>query len=259
MNESDAPTYREQIVPICIANITLKTYLGTTHKTNQSYHNVLVRDLEAVKYIANPRRDGNYIRSQPIVRYYDENVTWPEHPLNVHGRIQGAIAIIHSKDDRVLLVRNRKLWGLPKGARSYTAFLQLKAMTDEHFRRTGEILEHDSVIFDDEESSEDNICREVLEETGIIMDREALQLLKYRNQSGSYCAYDGYYYEYPKTSVEHEQDLTEHGTDHENDELLWVSRKELEQLIRNHRYGHRTGGRVFNHVTYGYLEEYLKT
>lgn len=255
--------HTEQVVPIVVKKVTLETHLSTVVKTNQSYHNVLVHDLNAVKYIQNERRDANFIRKNTIIRHYDENVVWPEHPLNVNGQIQGAIAIIKSCDERILLVRNRKLWGLPKGARNYKTFIKLKALTDKHFRETGEVLVHEYAEFtnEDAESTIENLRREIREETGIIMEEQFLQPFKYRNQSGSYCAYDGYYYEYPKSYTEYYQDLQINGTDHENDELLWVTHKELEGLLRNHRQNHRLGNhaRVFNHVTFGYLEEYMKT
>jgi len=258
---SIAPLSKEEVVPIRIREVVTQTHLGLTTKSNQSYHNVLVRDLNGVKYVRNERKEGNYIRDQPIVRNYDENVCWPEHPLNINGKIQGAIAIIRSLDEKILLVRNRKLWGLPKGARNYRTFLKLKAVTDRHYRETGDIIEHAEAHFthDDVETSEENVCREVREETGIIIDPNSLEPFRYRNHSGSYCAYDGYYYQYPKTSEEFYSDLQQNGTDHENDELLWVSQQVLSGLLQNHRQNHRQGARIFNHVTYGYLEEYMKT
>lgn len=249
----------EQIVPIIVKHVTLETHLGLSEKTNQTYHNVLVKDLEEVKYVENERKEGNFIRKHPIVRSYDEHVQWPDHPLNINGQIQGAIAIIRSADDRVLLIRNRKLWGLPKGARNYREFISLKEHTDAHFRDTGTVIEHEHASFtsDNCETSVENLCREVKEETGIIIDEHDLKPFKFRN-TGSYCAYDGYYYDYPKTSKEYISDLENNGTDHENDELLWVTHRELEQLLRMHRQNHRTN-RMFNHVTFGYLEEYMKT
>jgi 8-oxo-dGTP pyrophosphatase MutT (NUDIX family) len=254
-------SYKEQVIPIIVNQVTLETYLGTAEKINQFYHNVMVPDVKNIKYIRNERKEGNYIRKNPIVRYYNEHVCWPEHPLNINGKIQGAIAIIHSKDDKILLVRNLKLWGLPKGARNYKEFNRLKTLTDDHFRETSEILRHESMTLndDDAETSLENVEREVREETGIIIDRDGLNMLTY-NQSGSYCAYDGYYYEYPKTSKEYHDDIMSNGTDHENDELLWVTPVELEQMIHNHQQHHRQGthARVFNHVTCGYLEEYIR-
>lgn len=260
---NSAPSCSEQVVPIIVKHVILETHLGMTEKTNQPYHNIIVQDLEAVKYVENEAREGNFIRKQPIIRNYDENVCWPDHPLNVNGQIQGAIAIIHSQDDRILLVRNRKLWGLPKGARNFRDLIRLKFLTDKHYRQYGEVIEHVEAHFTqaDAETPAENLCREVREETGIVIDEQDLKPFKYRNQTGSYCAYDGYYYEYPKTSKEYLQDLQNNGTDHENDELLWVTHKELEQLLRNHRQNYRTSSktRVFNHVTFGYLEEYMKT
>jgi 8-oxo-dGTP pyrophosphatase MutT (NUDIX family) len=256
------PSHKEHVVPIVVKHVTLETHMDTAYKKAQLYHNVILDDLDAVRYIENEKREGNFVRKRLIIRYNSENVDWPDHPLNVDGKIQGAIVILCSKDDRILLVRNRKLWGLPKGARNFNDFMRLKSLTDDHYRKTGEIMEHEeaSFTYDNVESSMDNACREVREETGIIIDEHLLKPFIYHNQSGSYCAYDGYYYEYPRTSKDHSQDLQENGTDHENDELLWVTVQELKKMFENHRQN-RLGNhpRVFNHVTYGYLEEYMRT
>lgn len=261
MSVSVAPLSKEEVVPIRIKDVVVETHLGITMKSNQAYHNVIVRDPSIVKYVKNERKEDNYIRDHPIIRHYDENVCWPEHPLNINGKIQGAIAIIRSLDEKVLLVRNRKLWGLPKGARNYRTLIKLKALTDRHYRETGEIIEHTEAQFtnDDAETSVENLCREVREETGIIIDQNNLEPFRYRNHSGSYCAYDGYYYQYPKTSEEFYSDLQQNSTDHENDELLWVTNHTLKELLYDHRQNHRQGVRIFNHVTYGYLEEYVRT
>lgn len=256
---TSASASNEIVVPIIIKSVRTSSLLGDLNKVDQHYHNVIVKDLQAVKYVPNPRRPGNYVRNRPITRYYDEDVTWPEHPLNIHGKIQGAIAIIRSLDNKILLVRNRTLWGLPKGARSYKNFLTVKDKTDQHYRETEQILVHDSAAFEQSETAIENVCREVLEETGIIMDCDKLKEFNHRdNQSGSYCAYDGFIYDYDQTSVDHYKDLQTHGTDHENDELLWVSYDELQQLFKTHKNKHGSvQKRVFNHVSYSYLDEYL--
>lgn len=256
---STSSTSSEIVVPIIVKSATISSLLGELKKTDMHYHNVLVKDLQGIKYIPNQRREGNYVRNKPITRYYNENVTWPEHPLNVYGKIQGAIAIIRSLDNKILLVRNRKLWGLPKGARSYKSFLDLKDKTDKHYRETGEVFVHETAIFNESETAVENVCREVCEETGIIIDTDRLKPLKYRNMSGSYCAYDGFVYDYERNAVDHYEDLKANGTDHENDELLWVTRDELDQLLKTHRTRYNGAQtRTFNHVTYGYLEEYLR-
>jgi 8-oxo-dGTP pyrophosphatase MutT (NUDIX family) len=243
----------ELIVPVIILNVKVDTPLGQMEKFDRHYFNVLVKDLESIKYIPGPRV-GSFIRQKPVTRYYNEDVCWPDHPLSIAGQIQGAISIIRSTDDRILLVRNRNLWGLPKGARNYREFLRLKALTEDHYRKTGETLVHEHADFtnEDSETSVENLCREVKEETGIIIDESKLLTFKYRNSS-SYCAYDGYYYEYPRQSTEHIIDLEANGTDHENDELMWVTHDELQTLVNDHR-----RLKIFNHVTFGYLEEYMR-
>jgi 8-oxo-dGTP pyrophosphatase MutT (NUDIX family) len=242
---------QELIVPVIIKNVRIDTPLGQLEKVDRHYFNVIVQDLHAIRYVPGPR-EGNYIRQKSVIRYYNEDVCWPDHPLSISGQIQGAISIIRSTDNRILLVRNRNLWGLPKGARNYREFLRLKGLTEDHYLKTGKILEHPqaSFTYDDSETSVENLCREVKEETGITIDKSRLAPFKYRNSS-SYCAYDGYFYDYPRTAAEHIIDLDANGTDHENDELLWVTHEKLQDLLHDH-----LRSRVFNHVTFGYLDEY---
>lgn len=248
----------EHVVPIVINHITLQTPLGIMEKHNQRYHNVTVTDLDRIKYVQNQQRPYNYIRNQPVTRYYDENVCWPDHPLNINGKIQGAIAIIQSRDGKILLVRNRKLWGLPKGARNYYDFTNFKKLTDKHYRETGEIMEHEEASFTEGtiETSIENVCREVQEETGIVIDTKLLELFTCRNHTSTYCAYDGYFYPYPSDANELLNDLVKNGTDHENDELLWVTDVELRHMLKNHRQSSRP--KVFNHITYSFLEDFIR-
>lgn len=248
----------EHVVPIIIDIICVDTHFGRQVKYKQLYYNTLVLDPGQIQYISDPSNTDNYIRAMPVVRFKNEDVTWPEHPLNVNGKIQGAIIIIRSLDDKILLVRNGKLWGLPKGARNYTEFMNLKERTDNHFRETREILIHKEAIFSNDliESAEDNACRETLEETGIIVDRALLQPIDSHYQINNYCAYDGFYYAYPKNTDDYYVDLLNNGTDHENDELSWVTIEELKQLLRDHRSHNRP--KVFNHITHGFLDEYIK-
>ena len=250
---------KEKVVPIIIASVTLETHLGILEKRNQHYHNVTVTDLPHVKYVINPLCADNYLRHNTIARHYDEDVCWPDHPLNVNGKIQGAIAIIQSRDGKILLVRNRKLWGLPKGARNYYEFTKFKNLTDNHYRDTGEIIEHETANFtgDNVETSVENICREIQEETGIIVDTTLLEQFKCRSHTSTYCAYDGYYYPYPRNTAEYVVDLDKNGTDHENDELLWVMEDELQQLLKTHR--HPSRPKVFNHITYSFLEDFIRS
>jgi 8-oxo-dGTP pyrophosphatase MutT (NUDIX family) len=249
---------KELVVPIMIDKVTIDTTFGRETRTNRRYHNTIVQDPKSVQYIQNQRRSDNYVRNASIKRCYDEHVTWPEHPLNVDGKMLGAIIIIESKDGKVLLVRNRKLWGLPKGARSYNDFITLKKETDARYRKDGHIMSHVEANFtdDDIESAVDNVCRETLEETGIeIAPTEVKPIYNYF-QMNNRCAYDGFYYLYPKTSVEHNKDLQKNGTDHENDELLWVCLDDVSIWLRNHRSPNHS--KVFNHITYGFLDDFMR-
>lgn len=248
---------KEVVVPVIIKRVTVDTTFGRDTHGEKKYHNTIVSDLNAVRYIQNPRRSDNYVRETSIVRHYDEDVTWPEHPLNINGKMLGAIIVIQSRDEKILLVRNRKLWGLPKGARNYIDFIRCKGETDQHFRETGKIMTHDFADFTEDriESSIDNVCRETLEETGIAIDVSSIREIDQQSWGGR-CAYDAFYYPYPKNASEHGNDLEQNGTDHENDELLWVSRSELEQWLRNHRSPNHP--KIFNHITYGILEDFLR-
>jgi len=257
VQNTTASRCREQAVPVVIKHVTLETHLGTIEKTDQNYHNVLVSDeeLKLIKYVL--CGTCNFIRQTPVERYDDDCLCWPDHPLDITGRIQGAIAIIRSLDDHILLVRNRNLWGFPKGARNFSEFTRLKSLTDMHYLTTGHILTHDqaSFTYDSVESSIDNVCREVKEETGIIIDTKHLEPFKCRYAAhGSYCAYDGYLYKYPRLALDYVIDLQNNGTDHENDELLWVTRDVLEHMYYTHRCNM---DKIFNHVTFGYLDEYM--
>ncbi len=254
---NDKHICEELVAPIFICEVVTETHLGTETKYNQKYHNVMVKNYEDVSYIPSNKREDNYVRSNPILRYYNEKVCWPEHPLNVDGKIQGAIAIIKSSDDKILLVRNRKLWGLPKGARNYRDFTRLKTETDDHFRTYGKILKHKFASFKncDAESAIENVCREITEETGIIVNVNYLTSFYCEKGSNTYCSYDGFSYNYPKTASEHQIDLEKNGTDHENDELLWVSLAELNTMINDHR---SSFNKVFNHITIKFLDAYTK-
>ncbi len=250
--------HKEVVVPIIITNVTLETHMGTIEKHNVHYHNVLVQGLNSVNYVQNTLRTNNYIRKAPIIRCHDEEVTWPDHPHNINGKIQGAIIIIESSDAKILLVRNRKLWGLPKGARSYDDFLHCKQITDDEYIKTGTVTVHENAVFSNDrvENAIDNIHRETLEETGIDMDKSKLEPLRDTYQTNTYCAYDGFFYSYPRTSTEYNEDLLKHGTDHENDELLWVPYDELRKLLHKHR--SPSFNKVFNHITYWFLDSYMR-
>lgn len=239
----------EVIVPVVICTVVMPSQLV---QTNRRYYNTIVVNSADIKYVKSPDRDS-YYRTSQIHRQPDScNITWPDHPIDTNGRIQGAIVLIESLDNKFLLVRNGNLWGLPKGARNYISYLDCKYKTDDHYRSTREILVHDSAVYSDAETPEDNACREVLEETGIIIDRELLRSI-YEEQTNCYCSYDAFYYSYPKTASAHYDDLVTNGTDHENDELMWVTGEQLEVMLDGH-----VRSRVFNHVTYGLLRAIIE-
>ena len=239
---------KEISLPIIIKTVTLESDLGTIIKDNARYHNVIVPNCP--KYIQNELRTDNYTREKPILRIRDETVQWPDHPLSPQGKILGAIIIIVSGDEKILLVRNGKLWGLPKGARNFLNFMELKKLTEEYYMKTNTIMEHESVELKDMESSVDNICRETLEETGIEINKE--YLLSLDNESNPY---NRYYYEFPHNSDTHKCILELNGTDHENDELLWITYDQLKKMLKTHRDPYQN--KVFNHVTYNCLSEYI--
>jgi 8-oxo-dGTP pyrophosphatase MutT (NUDIX family) len=247
----------ELVVPIVISEVVCETHLGIEIKCNQRYHNVMVKNPDDITYVPSVKKENSYVRLNPILRYYNEKVCWPEHPLNVEGKMQGAIAIVKSSDDKILLVRNRKLWGLPKGARNYKDFTLLKFLTDEHYRKTGKILRHKNASFKntDSETAIENVCREIMEETGIDVDVSLLTCFCCEKGSNTYCSYDGFEYSYPKTVEEYESELQKNGTDHENDELLWVSKEKLTKMVDEHRGSYN---KVFNHITIKFLDAYTK-
>ncbi len=240
---------KEIPVPIVVGQVDIETPLGIKSLYDVKYHNIMV--LDSPKYIQNELRPDNYVREKAIVRLKDEDVQWPNHPEGPNGKILGAIILILSEDSKVLLVRNGRLWGLPKGARNYLEYLKLKTQTETHYAKTGEILQYDRVTFNDQsiESAEDNICRETLEETGIIIDTDGLRALPC---VGSYTRF---FYKFPYSSDVHKVYLDQNGTDYENDELLWVTLSHLERMMKIHRDPYQN--KMFNHITYIFLDDFL--
>ena len=241
---------KEIHVPIIVKLVNIEAHLGTTTLHNAHYYNIMV--LNCPKYINNKTRPDNYIREKDIVRLKEDNVQWPNHPEGPNGKILGAIILILSKDNKVLLIKNGKLWGLPKGARNYLEYIKLKTQTESHYIETGNILQHDTALFNADliESAEDNICRETLEETGIVIDVDKLQKLPY---TGSYTRF---YYVFPYNSDMHSEHLDKNGTDYENDELQWVNYTLLDRMMKIHKDPYQN--KMFNHVTYSFLEDYVK-
>ena len=247
----------ELVVPIVVKKVIHETHLSKVVKNNQKYHNVMILNCDDIVYVSNKKKKNSYVRTKPILRYYNEHVCWPEHPLNIEGKILGAIAIIISSDLKILLVRNRKLWGLPKGARNYTDFSKFKTLTDEHYRKFGKIMIHDKAkfTFEKTETSEENVIREIREETGIITNNSLLVKVDGNYAANSYCSYDGYCYRYPKSSSDYADDLASNGTDHENDELQWLDIDKIKDMLSTHKTVYH---KIFNHITYGFLNHFIK-
>jgi len=173
--------------------------------------------------------------------------------MNIHGKIFGAITIIVSLDHKLLLVRNGNLWGLPKGARNYRAFMDLKLLTESHYNKTGEILIHDKLelVPENMETAIENAYRETLEETGIKIDIDNLE--SYGTFNTEYCAYDRFYYNFPYDANYHEILLKENVPDHENDELKWFNISTVADLLSIHN----PVNKIFNHITYKYLMDLI--
>lgn len=226
---------------------------GPIERENTEYYNIIVKNCP--EYIQNPTNKDNYIRSTCIKRYRNENVQWPDHPLSPGGDQMGAIIIIKSKDNKYLLVRNGKLWGLPKGVRHYKMFTELQEMCNKTYISTGEIPVFSQVVLDEEETSEENIIRETREETGIILSPEKLQRFQAR-RAGQH-PYVRFYYTVNFTAEDYIKILERNGTDHENDEIMWQTQAEILKLLAKHREASSTK-RIFNHVTYNYLLSYFK-
>jgi 8-oxo-dGTP pyrophosphatase MutT (NUDIX family) len=218
----------------------------TTVTKDVEFFNTLV--MSCPRYIQLNRY--TYGRVSDIRReHYSKVNNWPLHPVNEHKHILGAIILIISKDLRILLVRNGKLWGLPKGARNYRPFLQMKQLTDQVYVESNHILLHGDITIcpEDAETAVENVCRETLEETGLKIDTSKLRNMGVPDPGHS--GYCWFYYEYEGVSDEYWlQTLSGASVDHENDELMWVAREELDSMLKKH-----ASSKVFNHISYLFL------
>ena len=248
----------EEFIPINVEKIKIINGLQSRERHNISYYNVIVK--QCPPFIKTEKQD-NYIRASPIKRLIfttlanQEDVfikSWPDHPRDSFNELIGAIIILKTLDEKILLVRNGSLWGLPKGARNYNAFLEIKNITMQHYLTTNDIFTIKECEFNEIESADDNICRETYEETGIKLDRDKLNLFNEKQ----ICAYTRYYYNLDFEASYYIEILKENGTDHENDELSWISLKDLQEMLFKHsKYRH---SKIFNHVTYSYLVKYFE-
>ena len=242
----------EEMVPIYIDTVKVNTKLGEVIRSNVQYFNIVVKNCPT--YIPNPDIPDGFIRSSPITRYNisaDVNRTWlwPEHPRDLRGDHTGAIIIIKSLDNKLLLLRNGHLWGLPKGVRNYTEFHLIKETCNTEYFNTGVMPKIDRCVTfkeDDVESPLDNIYRETLEETGIVLDKNKIVQV-----GPSDMAYTRFLYKLNFNASDHYKHIVQNGTDHENDEMKWITPEELQSMLLKHCSSRRT--KVFNHVTYLFL------
>ncbi len=243
----------EELFPICIRSVRIKTPLGDVLRTDVRYYNVIVKNCPP--YIVNPKVRDGYIRETPITRIKnlradpvdpELRLSWPDHPKDIFGDYVGAIIILNSLDNKILILRNEHLWGLPKGVRNYTEFHRIK--TEATAAGVGE----EEIVFDQVETGVENICRETLEETGIRLNPE--EVVSFDDEDRS--AYTKYYYQLDFTAAEYADILKNNGTDHENDEMKWIDYQELDQMLQQHRANRQV--KVFNHVTYIYLSQWIR-
>jgi 8-oxo-dGTP pyrophosphatase MutT (NUDIX family) len=241
----------EEMVPIYVSHVKIHTRLGEISRENVQYFNIVVHNCP--HYIPNPNLTDGYIRNAPITRYNisaDVNRAWiwPEHPRDLRGDHTGAIIILKSLDNKILLVRNGHLWGLPKGVRNYNAFYEIKETCTKEYFKTGIMPTIDSLLFqeDDVESPIDNIYRETLEETGIVLDKAKIFQVGPLDS-----AYARFTYQLDFNAAEHYTHILRNGTDHENDEMKWIAPDELQKMLVQHCSSRRN--KVFNHVTYLFL------
>jgi 8-oxo-dGTP pyrophosphatase MutT (NUDIX family) len=241
----------EELAPICIRRVRIKTALGDILRENVRYYNIVVKNCPP--YVPNPAVKDGYIRASPIQRLKAKGaiiqpVEWPDHPKDVFGDHVGAIVILNSLDNKILILRNDHLWGLPKGVRNFTEFHKIKTEFTAVFESTGESkVFEEPVVFEQVETGVENICRETLEETGIVLN--PYNLILYGGEDRS--AYTKYYYQLDFVAADYLDILLKNGTDHENDELKWIDYKELNQMLQQHRQNRQA--KVFNHVTYTFL------
>jgi 8-oxo-dGTP pyrophosphatase MutT (NUDIX family) len=249
----------EELAPICIRSVRIKTDLEDIIRENVRYYNIIVR--ECPPYIPNEHIKNGYIRAAPITRMnkyggHMTNLAWPDHPKDIFGDHMGAIIVLNSLDNKILILRNEHLWGLPKGVRNFSEFYKIKTEFTALFEKSGGKSEkyfEDSVVFENIESGEENICRETFEETGIELDPH--NLIRWDNTN--YSAYTKYYYQLDFTAEEYGCILLKNGTDHENDELKWIDYAELNNMLQQHKTNIKS--KVFNHVTYKFLLQFQST
>jgi 8-oxo-dGTP pyrophosphatase MutT (NUDIX family) len=243
--------YREELVPICVERVELETDLGVVVRENVKYYNVVVKNCPP--YVANPNVQNGFIRRDSIMRLKHTNLAgtglcWPDHPKDASGDHCGAIIILVSLDNKILILRNGSLWGLPKGVRNYSKFHDIKTACYLEYLATGTTTVFPPMILDEVESASENITRETLEETGIKLDET--QLVQWEGAD----AYTRFVCQLDFTADHYGDILFLNGTDYENDEIKWIDMKQLNFLLQMHRTNRHA--KVFNHVTFLFLSSY---
>lgn len=243
----------EELIPIIVEKVSIKIGNRFIERENVKYCNIhvdncppfILKDVDHYVRVKKIKRfDFNLIATQGSAYY------WPDHPRDDFNELIGAIIILITTDNKILLLKNGSLWGLPKGARNYVRFLELKDELMSEYLKFKTIKEFKSDEFHDIETAEDNICRETFEETGIKLDKSRLKLWNETDVS----AYTKYIYHVPFSAVEYSTILLNNGTDHENDELKWFDINEINNLLHRHKTNRLI--KIFNHITYSYLSEF---
>lgn len=218
----------------------------TVHHFQQIYedskfYNILVRNCPP--YIK--KNTGHYVRAQNIIRYVKEdNIDWPIHPKDDKDHIRGAIILIQSTDSKFLLIKNNGLWGCPKGARHYIEFNNLKTLVLDALYSNLPVPTFENIRFQEEESPVENVTRETLEETSIVLDPERLVQLVDHTHS-----YNRFTYTLDVDSTSYEPN--NFVIDHENDELKWFSQDEIKMMLSKHV----KDNYIFNYVSYLFLRD----
>jgi ADP-ribose pyrophosphatase YjhB (NUDIX family) len=237
-----APAVQETLDPILVKTL----IVDNSHATlpQGTYKNIKFWNVRTTVTPCPPFRWSSlhqaFVRQARIARIanHDKHVqknslTWPVHPTgtfynSVLGEMKtqqlGAIIAIQSSDNRILMVRNGRKWGLPKGARNFVEFsAALKALAG-----SSDAMVLSTLVLQTPETAEENIMREVLEETGLVLEESRLRpVMLDRNRMHKH-PYARFVYKlpHPSSHLFHGECIKaafEAGLmDHENDEMRWI-------------------------------------
>jgi 8-oxo-dGTP pyrophosphatase MutT (NUDIX family) len=264
----------EVLVPLIIRELVVYTPKKKYVINNAAYYNIVcvsnINDREPCPKYIKSKDENVYVRAK-IAKCDSEGpcnpdqLPWPPEPKAMSGKWgtvdnKGAIALIVSKDEKYLVMKKftpsilRTSWSLCKGARAYTEILRVKKETNEYYLAYGRVLEHDHVTAKEEETAEENIIREIREETGIIVPPNpgnGLESYEYQDQD----TYHKFIYYYPKNAIEYKNDLETNDPDHENDEIHWVNKEKLAEMMKvDFTKGEK---KLFDSRSYAFLDHYL--